>query len=181
MKQSEIQLTLAKGEYLTLLFFCMAAIPLVFCWLAWTQVLHSTTLGLLFLLVVGVVYFVSQLAQDHPEYIINDSGIRFGAGLGGHFIPWTDVEAISDERQLDGPNYVELRLKANAPYWASLSALRKHLLRVYEWGQEPIPAAHLHTAGLEASHQEILAILHYYFQKHQEYFQKHQECFAEMK
>ena len=168
MKQSEIQLTLAKGEYLALLFFCMAAIPIVFCWLAWTQVLHTTTLGLLFLLVVGVVYFVSQLAQDEPEYIINDAGIRFGTGVGGHFIPWADVEAISDERQLDGPTYVALRLKTNAPYWASLSALRKQLLRIAGWGQEPTPAAHLHTAGLEASHQEIVAILHYYFQKHQE-------------
>lgn len=168
MKQSEIQLMLAKGEYLTLLFFCMAAIPLVFCWLAWTQVLHTTTLGLLFLLVVGVVYFVSQLAQDEPEYIINDAGIRFGTGLGGYFIPWADIEAISDERPLDGPNYVALQLKTNAPYWLSLSTLRKHLLQVYGWRQEATPAAHLHTTGLEASHQEILTILHYYFRKHQE-------------
>lgn len=167
MQQREIQLTLAKGEYLTFLFFCMAAIPLVFCWLAWTQVLHTTTLGLLFLLVVGVIYFVSQLAQDVPEYIINERGIRFGAGVGGHFIPWSDVEGIKDERQLDGPHYVALRLKTNAPYWVSLTALRKHLLRVYGWGEDPVPAAHLHTAGLEASHQEILAILHYYFQNHQ--------------
>lgn len=171
MKQNEIQLTLAKGEYLTLLFFCMAAIPLVFCWLAWTQVLHTTTLGLLFLLVVGVLYFVSQLAQDVPEYIIDEHGVRFGAGLGGHFIPWSDVEGIKDERQLDGPNYVALRLKANAPYWVSLNAFRRHLLQVYSRGEDMMPAAHVHTAGLEASHQEILAILHYYFQKHQKHMQ----------
>lgn len=166
MKQSEIQLTLAKGEYLTLLFFCMAAIPLVFCWLVWTQVLHTTTLGLLFLLVLGVVYFVSQLAQDEPEYIITEVGVRFGTGVGGHFIPWTDVEAIRDERSLDGPNYVVLQLKTNAPYGVSLLALRKHLLRVSGWEQDRAPVAHLHTAGLEASHQEILAILHDYFRQY---------------
>lgn len=168
MKQNEIPLMLAKGEYLTLFFFCLSAIPFVLLRLAWTKVLHITTVGLLFLLIVGALYFVSQVAQDRPEYIIDDNGIRFGVGLGGHFIPWADIEDIRDARQLDGPNYVELRLKANAPYWRSLSLLHKQLLRVYDWGQEPVPAARIHTAGLEASHQEILAILHYYFQKYQE-------------
>lgn len=167
MEQNETQLTLAKVEYLALLFFCLGGMLLVFCILLWTQVLHTTTVGLFLLLVVGVVFFVSELAQEQPAYIINEKGVRLGLGLQGYFIPWTDIEGISDERQLDGPNYVGLRLKADAPYWTVISPLRKQLFRVYNWGEDPIPMARLHTAGLAASHQEVLATLQAYFRQHQ--------------
>jgi hypothetical protein len=167
MEQTEVQLTLAKGEYLAFLFVCLAGIPLVFCLLLWMQLLETSAVGILLLLVGGVAYFISELAQEQPTYVINKKGVHLGLGLQGQFIPWTDIEGISDERQLDGPPYVGLRLKADAPYWTAISPLRKQLFRVYTWGEAPIPMARLHTAGLAASHQEILATLQSYFQQHQ--------------
>lgn len=75
MEHNETQLTLAKGQYLAFLFFCIACIPLVFCILSWTQIFHTTTVGLLLLLIAGVVYFVSELAQEQPANVINERNI----------------------------------------------------------------------------------------------------------
>lgn len=168
MKQTEVQLTLAKGEYLAFLFVCLAGISILFCLLLWMELLYTSAVGILLLLVGGVVYFVSELAQEQPTYLINEKGVYLGLGVQGHYIPWTDIEGISNEGQLDGPPYVALHLKPDAPYWTAISPLRKQLFRVYNWGEDPVPMARLHTAGLAASHQEILATLQSYFQQHQE-------------
>lgn len=168
MVQTETQLVIAKNEYNAFLLGCLAGIPVITYLLVWAQFPPVATVGALVLLIAGVIYFVAKVKQDHLEYSIDDQGIWFGPGLGGHLLPWTDIVAITDERQLDGPNYVQLRLRADAPYWVAISPLRKQLLRFHTWGEEPIPAARLHTAGLEAGHQEILVMLLGYFQKYQD-------------
>lgn len=167
MEQNEGQFTLAKGEYLAFLCVCLAGIPLVFCLLLWLELLQTSAVGILLLLVGGVIYFVSELAQEQPTYVINEQGVYLGLDVQGHFIPWADIEGISNEGQLDGPPYVALRLKVDAPYWTAISPLRKQLFRIYNWGEDPMPMARLHTAGLAASHQEILTTLQAYFQQHQ--------------
>jgi len=167
MEQTEVRLVAEKDEYVAFILFCFVGIMVVTCLFIWGHLIWGAATAGLLLLVSGVIYGIRKVTQNHPEYIIANQGIHFGPSLGNYWIPWADINGISDQRQINGPAYVQLRLKTDSAYWLTLSPLRKQLLRIHMCGRKVCPSARVHTAGLPNSHQQVLVILQDYFQKYQ--------------
>jgi hypothetical protein len=171
MAEHEIQLLAAKDEYLTLFGFCLAGMGLVVGLLLAQLILPWATVVLL-LLAAGVIFSVRKLRQTTPEYTLTPQGIRFGPTLGRDWIPWTDITAISTERNCDKPAYVQLELKRDATCWTTLSPVRRQFLRVYTGNRDWSPVARLYTAGLQQSHEQVLQTVQRYWLHHAWHQQK---------
>jgi hypothetical protein len=165
MNAGEVQLLAAKDEYLTLFGFCLAGMGLVVGLLLAQLILPWATVALL-LLAAGVIFSVRKLRQTTPEYTLTPQGIRFGPTLGRDWIPWTDITAISTERNCDKPAYVQLELKRDATCWTTLSPVRRQFLRVYTGNRDWSPVARLYTAGLQQSHEQVLQTVQRYWLHH---------------
>jgi hypothetical protein len=126
----------------------------------------------LLLLAAGVIFSVRKLRQTTPEYTLTPQGIRFGPTLGRDWIPWTDITAISTERNCDKPAYVQLELKRDATCWTTLSPVRRQFLRVYTGNRDWSPVARLYTAGLQQSHEQVLQTVQRYWLHHAWHQQK---------
>jgi len=164
INDGEIQLTAAKGEYVALLGFCLVSI-LLLAYLLRVQVITPWVIVALPLLVGALLFGSKKLLQTQPEYTLDKQGIRFGPHLGRVWIPWVAVTAIEVKADPGHPPYVALRLQANAGNWPTPVTWRQCLLRVSRARQEQPPTVYLYTAGLTVSHDQVLTLLHRFWQQ----------------